>query len=317
MFMMQSLLKKFWISMIAIMGIFAIIAFWADISKLKKAIYIFDLGYLSNVILLLLCIYAIKFFKWHLFIQNIDTVIPFKDSLKIYLSGSALAVTPGRLGELLKSYLLKKKFGISYYLSAPIIFFERLTDLIAMIILGCFGAILYPEWEYLCVTLLGIVILCIWFFFSRNGLKFLFFSMRYIKKKAARKVVYSHRNMKIVNQNAVFFKTVICSIIARFLECMILYYVAKAFHFEMPIMQAIFIYSWSAVAGGVSMLPGGIGAAEMSIAGLLIFFGLERATATGISLVSRMGIFWSSVFLGVITVYLNKSFFLNEKSSKV
>ena len=54
-----------------------------------------------------------------------------------------MSVTPGKLGEILKSYLLKEENGTEVSKSMPIVFAERLTDFISIVLLSIIGAFVF------------------------------------------------------------------------------------------------------------------------------------------------------------------------------
>lgn len=63
---------------------------------------------------------------------------------------------------------------------------------------------------------------------------------------------------------------------------------------------AVFILSFSTVVGAVSALPGGLGAAEVSIAGMLALLGgLPAETAAAATLLIRFATLWFGVALGL------------------
>jgi uncharacterized protein (TIRG00374 family) len=63
---------------------------------------------------------------------------------------------------------------------------------------------------------------------------------------------------------------------------------------------AIFILSFSTVVGAISALPGGLGAAEASISGMLILLlGLDAGTAAAATLLIRFATLWFGVALGL------------------
>ena len=65
---------------------------------------------------------------------------------------------------------------------------------------------------------------------------------------------------------------------------------------------AVFTLSFSTVVGAVSALPGGLGAAEASIAGMLsLLGGLEPAVAASATLLIRLATLWFGVGLGLLT----------------
>jgi len=63
---------------------------------------------------------------------------------------------------------------------------------------------------------------------------------------------------------------------------------------------AVFILAFSTVVGAVSALPGGMGAAEVSIAGMLTLLGgLEPAQATTATVLIRLATLWFGILLGL------------------
>src|SRR5438270_3713265 len=54
-----------------------------------------------------------------------------------------MTMTPGKVGEWLKSYLLLQRWGVPLGTSAPIILAERLTDGVAMLLLALGGLLAY------------------------------------------------------------------------------------------------------------------------------------------------------------------------------
>ena len=55
------------------------------------------------------------------------------------MAGFSLSIIPGKVGELIKSELLKIKYEIPRKNSVPIIFAEQLYSAIGLIIISCFG----------------------------------------------------------------------------------------------------------------------------------------------------------------------------------
>jgi uncharacterized protein (TIRG00374 family) len=65
--------------------------------------------------------------------------------------------------------------------------------------------------------------------------------------------------------------------------------------------KAVFVLAFSTVVGAASALPGGLGAAEASIAGMLAFTaGMGAAEASSAALLIRLATLWFGVSLGLI-----------------
>src|SRR5689334_12539915 len=81
---------------------------FADFTKMVQVLRSFDWALVPVILLATLFNYALRFFKWDVYLRLIGaTGVAKIDSLLIFLSGMAMAITPGKLGEVLKSYLLK------------------------------------------------------------------------------------------------------------------------------------------------------------------------------------------------------------------
>jgi glycosyltransferase 2 family protein len=64
--------------------------------------------------------------------------------------------------------------------------------------------------------------------------------------------------------------------------------------------NAVFILAFSTVIGAVSALPGGLGASEASIAGMLVLVGgADAAVASAATLLIRLATLWFGISLGL------------------
>jgi uncharacterized membrane protein YbhN (UPF0104 family) len=71
--------------------------------------------------------------------------------------------------------------------------------------------------------------------------------------------------------------------------------------------MAVFILSFSTVVGAVSALPGGIGAAEASITGMLtLLVGLSAGTSATATLLIRFATLWFGVGTGLVSWVFSK-----------
>src|SRR2546425_9799852 len=114
------------------------------------AIVHFRWEYLPLILGLTLFNYFWRFIKWQYYLRRLEVKISWRKSRLIFISGLSMAITPGKVGELLKSYLLKRSTGAAISRTSPIIVAERLTDGIAMICLAATGLVLYRfGWELL------------------------------------------------------------------------------------------------------------------------------------------------------------------------
>jgi uncharacterized protein (TIRG00374 family) len=94
------------------------------------------------------------------------------------------------------------------------------------------------------------------------------------------------------------------SAFAWFFECIGMYLVILGFNESINITLATFIFSFASLAGAVSMIPGGLGVAEVTMSGLLQFFGLAPTTSVGVALIVRFGTLWYGALMGVSVYFV-------------
>ena len=87
--------------------------------------------------------------------------------------------------------------------------------------------------------------------------------------------------------------------VARVTDGLVLLLAAQMLGVTLALPVAIFVIALSGFAGGVSLLPAGAGAAETTMAGLLMFSGAPFASALAITLLARMSTLWLWVGLGL------------------
>ena len=56
------------------------------------------------------------------------------------MSGLIMSITPGKVGELLKAYLIKEVTNAPVSKTAPVIFAERITDFLSLLLIAIIGA---------------------------------------------------------------------------------------------------------------------------------------------------------------------------------
>lgn len=295
---------KIIISLIIGFILYMLLLVYADMDSLLNAFSNFNWKYLPIILGLTLLNYFFRFLKWDYYVKHLGIKINKKQSAGIFLSGLSMSVTPAKLGESIKSYLLKKIKGVKISKSLPIVFAERLTDLIGLIILAAIG---YSTFNYgkglllivFIIIIIGILILQ----FKNFCLKLLKVKIFFISKfftilKRFYESTYSLLKIKPL------FIGIIISVFSWFFECLALFFVLKSFGLDPSILLSIFSFSFSTIAGSVSMIPGGLVVAEGSLAGILFLGGITKAIAIASTIIIRFATLWFGVLVGIITLTL-------------
>jgi uncharacterized membrane protein YbhN (UPF0104 family) len=84
------------------------------------------------------------------------------------------------------------------------------------------------------------------------------------------------------------------------------------------VLLAIFTLSLGSILGGISSLPGGLGAAEATMTGMLhVLIGLTENTAATATLLIRFFTLWFGVGLGVLTIVLWHKMLFGDSAAAV
>jgi len=104
------------------------LALWGDARALVEHLAAFDWRLAPLILALTLCNYGLRFLKWQWYLRIIAAALPWRRSLGIFVAGFPMVLTPGKVGELLKSFLLRASNGTPIARSAPVVLAERISD---------------------------------------------------------------------------------------------------------------------------------------------------------------------------------------------
>lgn len=284
------------------------LALFADIRTLPQTLASFRWEWLPIILGLTLINYALRFLKWQYYLRVVSvTGVSVRESLVIFLSGMTMAMTPGKVGELLKAYMLKQVGGTPVAVTAPIIAAERLTDGLAMVGLAAVGMVVYTlGWQvlvaFVTVSLVVIVIA------QNRALVHRLLSWGERMPLVAR--VSHHLYLLYDSAERLFGWRCLAVAIGLGLvswacECLAFYFVLVGLGFDHSatlLLQATFILAMSTLIGAVSMLPGGLGAADASVTGLLLLLidqaPMSQSVAVAATLLIRFCTLWFGVLVG-------------------
>ncbi len=118
--------------------IYVVLLLFVNTDDLLQQLKIYPWELFIPVILLKFVAWFCRFIQWHYFLGVIDAndKISRFDSTVLFISGFSMAVSPGKIAEMLKAVVLKTKTGIPIAKSAPVIIAERVVDGIAVLLLS-------------------------------------------------------------------------------------------------------------------------------------------------------------------------------------
>ena len=289
----------------AILGvvIFAAIGIYADFDNLRQSISDFDFTYLPIILLLAPMNYVLRYVKWNYYLKQLKIDVPKKINFPVFVAGLSMTVTPAKVGEFFKSYLLKELSGVDMAKTMPMVLMERVSDAISMIILASVGAVAF-SYGYAAV-IACIVIICL--FVAAVRIKAfaaliirLLSKVKFLKRFAAAFENFYTNTYELTRIDRLGVAVGIGTV-SWFFEGLVVFLALKAFGVEFSVLGSVFTVSVSSLLGALSMLPGGLIAAEGSILGVLtVLFGIDKVLASATTIVTRISTLWLGVIIGIV-----------------
>ena len=262
--------------------------------------------------------YLLRFSKWELCLGWLAVRAPgpgnaeslsLLRSLLIYLAGLSMSVTPGKLGEVLRSGLLKATDGIPFARTAPIVVADRLTDLIALLALTIIGLSSVPEAVpyaifagFLIVS--GAIVL--------GSPKLMHWSLDLLANLGPLANIPA-KIRQMVDSSAILlaprrlFWLTLISIVGWGLECVGYMLILEDFAGVTTTFETCaFLWASTTLIGALSFMPGGLGATEMSL-GLLaarLLHGVTQPIALASTLLIRVATLWFGEAVGAIALLI-------------
>jgi len=307
--LLEGIRSKFLLSLLFASLVIVGLMVYGDFPRMVEALARFYWGYIPAILGLTFLNYLLRFIKWDFYLRQIGvTGLSKRDSFLLFFSGLSMVVTPGKLGEWLKCYLLREMSGTPFSRSAPIVIAERLTDGVAMVLLASGGLFLFGAgWQVLGAALaLAVATVAL----SRNRPLARLLSLA---ERAPLLSSHIHHLHEFYESAHTLFspRNLALAISLGFVswlgEGVAFYLVALGLSQEGSLVlavQAVFILSAATLAGSLVLLPGGIGVAEGGITGLSqVMLGLSKDAAVAGALIIRFCTLWFGVSLGMVTLF--------------
>lgn len=302
--------RKFVLALALALAVYAVLAAYADWASLRATLVAFPWRWLPVILALVLCNYVGRLLKWIWYLRLIGSPIGAADATRVFGIGMSMVLTPGKAGELLKSYMVRQAGGTPMRLSAPIVLAERLTDGLAMIVLAGVGLYGVPDPELrraagiVLGLLLSVVVVVQW---RPLALRLLDLGVRLPAVSSAAghaRDFYESSYTLLRPRNLAI--AVAVGVASWTCEGLAYYLVLLGVDRSMApdprsAAMAVFIFSISTVLGAVVATPGGLGATEASLVALARrLLGLGAAGATAAALLVRLATLWFGVAVGVV-----------------
>lgn len=310
-------MKRYWrgiiISLALGFGVVVATMLLSDLGALAQQALDFPWLLMIPALALRVANWVLRFAKWHFYLHVVGVRnIRLDDSVAVFVAGFVLALSPGKAAEALKSVVLKGLTGVAIARTLPVVAAERLSDGLAVIVLlavsiGALAAETYWPVVIGSLVALGLLIVvlqlrpvCLWLL-DRAG-----------QLPLVRRLAGALRDFYASSYEIVRWRNLLIAVglgtIANFLDGVGVYLILVGLGQPAGMttfFQALMVISLSVVVGSLSALPGGLGAADLSIGVTLrTVIGLEAPVAGLATLLARFVQLWWGVIVGMIVGFV-------------
>lgn len=293
--------------------VFVALGLFGDLRQVSSQVRTFHWELYPLVLCLTLFNYTLRFGKWHFYLNQIGVKnLPARESARLFVAGFPLAVTPGKVGEVLKGVWIQQKTGVPTARGVAVVLAERISDGLAVLMLSTVGVIAspryWPAFAAVLVLLLSIVIVSqirpLALLLLKQGER-----LPLVKRFLHSLLEFYEGSFTLFHPRATLL-AVGLGMISWLGEGIGLYMILLGLGVKggwQSLSAAVFALSFSMIIGAVSTLPGGLGASEASITGILIMMlHLPADTAAAATLLIRLATLWFGVSLGLAVWAVSK-----------
>lgn len=303
---MDKLRRNFILALVLGVAVYLALSIFSGFDDLRAALANFRWSLIPIILGLVFVSYIGRFFRWVYYLRILDIYVPPKINAAIFTAGLSMTISPGKLGEVLKSLFIRQANGTPVARTAPIVIAERVTDGTGMIIWGLLGALAFSRGPglmllFLAVTVVGVVVL--------RSKRLSLLAERIMEKLPLVNRISGHLGAfhgasdELLSTRSLVVTTVISFITWGF-EILAVYFCAVGIGVDIPFLMLVFIFAVSSILGSLSMLPGGIGAAEAGLAGQFVTIaGLSSGIAVALTMVIRLATLWFAILLGMAGLF--------------
>lgn len=301
-------------------GLLSALILHSNPQAIAKTLSRANLVFVAPALAITILIIGIKIVRWRIILESVGIKLSLKQITQPYMASLLVSnITPGRVGEPIRSYYLKKSLGYSISRTLPTVLLERILDISTLLIFYISGLfVLYAVINKTLVAAAAIVALAvtavILFASSKKTLGFAFDRFYQIFKfipkvnKLGKKIEKLpenfHAGFMLASKSRRMPALVMITLVAWIMEFLIIKLSFFAIGLDISFVTIASVSSIATIVGLITFLPGNIGSFEATAAVLFtqVVPSVDLATATSGIIIYRLSSIWFAL------LFCSKSF---------
>ena len=284
------------------------LSFRHDLAQLSLAPLLRSWDLIAAATTLSLLNYLLRSLRWRYYLQRLGHRVGFAFAAMTYTAGFAYTLSPGKLGELGRArYYLPH--GVALPDTAAAFFAERLLDIAVIVVLAAFWSLRSSRYQLVTLTVatgVGMLLVLLatapWALVTNRARSWR--AVPSALRTPLAGVISMIASTQALFQPAALTIGFAMGLLAWGLEAIGLWVLTEMFPLvHLDLLGAVGIYGLGSLAGGISMVPGGLGTTEAVMSALLATSGFSIPEALLITMTCRLVTLWLAVFLGWAAVF--------------
>lgn len=290
------------LAVVGFVAALAALALWRGVDEIVAHILAVPGWVIAALLGLSLFNYGLRAVRWHSFSLALGVTPPFGPNAAIFIGGFALTTTPGKAGEALRLWLLEKAYGYSYRRVTPLFVGDRLSDMLAILLLCVAGVGAFSDYAGWTFAIAGGMALLMVPFLRPASLDWLMNRLWGLSGRRAprlfAKLRAALRGTARLFSPRLFGWGLALALVGWLAEAWSFQILLAVLGAEVTFAQAMFVFTFALIAGTLAMLPGGLGGTEAVMLALLTSLGIDFDRAIAATAIIRLTTLWFSTALG-------------------
>jgi uncharacterized protein (TIRG00374 family) len=260
-----------------------------DPTNFGRAVSSFRVVLLAPIVVVSVAYYLLQGVRWHQLLRVIGVPLRMRDTVLVNFAGQATAVLP--LGELTRAVLVTEATGTPFGAVVATVTVQELIYTMVLIVFAVPRLIGVPHalpGVVAALVLTALIFLSLVWCPAYRWLR-LVVSHTPGVRRVLHEVDELHNDMVLLMRDRVTLTGVWISALQAACTITALWLVIQALApGSLSWSSAALVFAVSNVAGALSLIPGGIGAYEASVVGLLVGLGMQPGTAAAVAVIQRL-----------------------------
>jgi len=288
---------------------FIVLSFLGDSHQIFLLLKEFPLSNLLIVLAFSLAVFVVRLIKWQFYLIKTGEKVPLKDVFLSFFAALSLNFSPGKIGDLLKSYYLNERHSVSFTKTFMIILMERMTEVYSLILIVFFGSFFFGYYSSITILIFVLSHLLIFIIIKKKHYELIHSKLqRFGRIQKYMKYFQSfYGNLIELLKLKIFIPSMLLSLLSWIFEFFAIFTILTTFKIKHNFYEISYFYSFSTLLGSISFLPAGIGIMDASFSFILILLGFDENSALASTIMIRISTLWFGILLGILTLIIFRS----------